>query len=147
MLRAIIKRSTGRAILGVVLTLSLWGCGGSNPWETVYPAGGTVVYNGKPVADAEIALFPEDPAAPVTVRPRAKSAPNGTFALWTYDFADGAPAGRYKATVVRHEVVVSNGAVGAKPNDLPKKYSNVQTTDLIIEIAQQGNEIPTLELQ
>lgn len=132
---------------GLVLMLAASGCGSSNPWETVYPASGKVVFKGQPVVDAEIALFPEDSGAPETVRPRAKSTGDGGFAVWTYERGDGAPAGRYKATIVHHEVVVSNGAMGVKPNSLPRKYANPQTTDVVVEIAHGQTEIPTIELR
>ncbi len=50
--------------------------------------------------------------------------------------------GRYKATFVHHEVVVSNGAMGVKPNSLPRKYASPTTTDLFVEIAQGETDIP-----
>jgi hypothetical protein len=132
---------------GLMLTLTVAGCGSASPWETVYPASGKVTFKGRPVIDAEISLFPEDGAAPETVRPRAKTADDGAFAVWTYERGDGAPAGRYKATIVHHEIVVSNGAMGVKPNSLPKKYSRPDTTDLVVEISQGQTEIPTIELR
>jgi len=135
------------AVGGLLFVVAASGCGIRNPWETVYPASGKVTFKGKPVANAEIALFPEDSAAPDTVRPRAKTTDDGAFAVWTYERGDGAPAGRYKATIVHHEVVVTNGAVGAKPNNLPKKYATPQTTDLVLEIAQGQSELPTIELR
>jgi hypothetical protein len=135
------------AVSGLLLSLAVSGCGSANPWETVYPATGKVTFKGKPVVDAEIALFPEDGSAPETVRPRAKTAGDGAFAVWTYERGDGAPAGRYKATIVHHEVVVSNGAMGVKPNSLPRKYASPTTTDLFVEIAQGETDIPTIELR
>ncbi|MBL8849208.1 MAG: hypothetical protein JNG89_05970, partial [Planctomycetaceae bacterium] len=120
MSRIILTRSIGIVLTGTVLALSMWGCGGANPWETVYPATGVLTFNGKPLADAEIALIPVDATAPPTVRPRARSTSDGAFAVWTYEQGDGAPAGQYKATVIHHEVVVTNGAVGAKPSRIPR---------------------------
>jgi len=113
----------------------------------VYPAKGVVTYKGKPVANAEIALFPVDEAIPEVVRPRAKTAANGEFVVWTYEVGDGAPAGNYKATVVHNEVVEVKNVAVTKPNDLPAKYSKLQTTDLVVEIAQGETEIPTIELR
>jgi hypothetical protein len=57
------NRAAGSLLSGV-FTLSLFGCGGSNPWETVYPATGVLTFKGKPLADAEISLFPVDATAP-----------------------------------------------------------------------------------
>jgi hypothetical protein len=123
------------------------GCGGGKSWETVYAAKGTVTLKGKPVKDAEIAFFPTDPEFPESVRPWAKTNENGEFVVSTYGRDDGAPAGTYRATVVRHEIVVSKGAMGTKPNDLPKKYASKETTDWTVEIGTQETVIPALELQ
>jgi hypothetical protein len=102
---------------------------------------------GRPVANADIALFPEDPAAPGTVRPKAKSAADGKFVVWTYVEGDGAPAGSYKVTVVHQEVGVSKDTIVAKPNDLPEKYAKVNTTDLKVQVVAGQTEIPPLELR
>jgi len=135
-------------LFGAMLLPSLSGCGkAKNPWETAYPAKGVVTYKGKPLAGAEISLFPQGDAVPENVRPRAKSAEDGSFTLWTYERGDGAPAGTYKATVVHHQVVVTNGSVGSKPNDLPRKYARPDTTDLVVEISQGTTEIPKFELK
>ncbi|MBX3439216.1 MAG: hypothetical protein KF861_17125 [Planctomycetaceae bacterium] len=141
--------SAAAALCGSFLTLMMAGCGGSAPppWETVYPATGVVTYRGKPVANADIVLFPQDETFPDTVRPRAKSTEDGTFSVWTWQRGDGAPAGNYKATIVHNEIVISNGAMGAKPNDLPRKYSQPDTTDLIVRIDPESNQIPPLELK
>ncbi|MBL8851135.1 MAG: hypothetical protein JNG89_15755, partial [Planctomycetaceae bacterium] len=80
-------------------------------------------------------------------RPRARSTSDGAFAVWTYEQGDGAPAGQYKATVIHHEVVVTNGAVGAKPSRIPRKYTRAETTDLVIEIGENETQIPPIELK
>ena len=140
-------RPTMALIPAIMLTWAgLSGCsGGSSPWETTYPISGVVTYKGKPIVDAEIALFPEGTEAPDTVRPKAKSTAGGKFALWTYNPGDGVPKGKYKVTVVHHEVAISKDTIVAKPNDLPRKYAGRDTTDLEILIVA-GNESPTLSL-
>ncbi|AMV34435.1 hypothetical protein VN12_20085 [Pirellula sp. SH-Sr6A] len=104
------------------------------PWEKTYPVSGVVQYKGKPVAGAELAFFPVDVSFPDDVRPKAKSDPSGTFDIWTYVQSDGIPAGKYRVTVVQHEVSVSKGTIVAKPNALPNKYATLDKTDLQIEI-------------
>lgn len=132
----------------VVLGLStiLVGCSGPSSWETTHPVTGTITYKGKPIADAEISFFPTDPDAPDTVRPKAKSTPDGRFVVWTYTRGDGAPAGSYKVTVVRHQVAVSKDTLVAKPNDLPPKYAQRDTTDLQVQVQEGTNEIPQWNL-
>lgn len=122
-------------------------CPEQKPWETTQPAVGTITLKGRPIANAELAFFPEDDTLPTAVRPRAKSTEGGKFIVWTYAQGDGAPAGSYKVTVVHHEVGVSRGTIIAKPNDLPKKYSKLQTTDIVVNIAAVQNEIPPIELR
>lgn len=135
------------AIHGLLLVLLFCGCGSSNPWETAHPVNGSILYKGKPIKDAELVFFPLDEKFPESVRPWAKSKENGEFALSTYDREDGAPAGKYKVTVVHHEVVVKGPAIAAKPNDLPKKYAKKDTTDLIVEVPRGGTSLPVIELK
>ena len=145
-------RSMKRAelLLGLLSALIMSGCGsskGKDPWDTVYPAKGIVTYKGKPVADAEIALFPQGTSIPDTIRPRAKTSEDGTFVVWTNQPGDGAPAGSYKITVVHYPFGEKNGVAFVKPNDLPAKYSRLQSTDLVAEIGQKETEIPPIELK
>jgi hypothetical protein len=126
--------------------LSLTGCSKTSSWDKTYPVTGRLSYKGKPLSDAELAFFPTDPDAPDTVRPKAKSSEDGSFVVWTYQRGDGAPAGRYKVTVVHHSVAVSKDTLVAKPNDLPGKYARRDTTDLQIEVQKGVNEIPPFQL-
>jgi len=144
------SRLPGRLImlLGVSWALLLSGCGKQKQtWETVYPARGTVTYKGQPVANAEIAFFPQDDSMPETIRPRAKTTEDGEFVVWTYQQGDGAPAGNYKVTVVHHNIVEVRDVLVTRPNDLPPKYARLQTTDLVAEIGEGETELPPFELQ
>ncbi len=144
------SRSNRRTAMLSALLLGpvLWGCGKQKqPWETVYPARGVVTYKNQPVANAEIAFFPADDSMPESIRPKARSSETGEFVVWTHKAGDGAPAGKYKATVVHHNVKVIKEVAVTQPNDLPKKYSTAQTTDLLVEINEGETEIPPLELK
>lgn len=135
-------------LLGLSLAPMISGCGkGKEPWETAYPTKGVVKLNGAPVANAEIALFPEGKDIPDSVRPRALTNEDGTFSVWTYEKGDGAPAGKYKVTVVHNRIIEKNGVPLIQPNDLPPKYALVQTTDLVAEIGKPATELPPIELQ
>src|SRR5688572_20250361 len=82
------------------------GCGsGRPPWETVYPATGKLLFNGAPIAGAQITLTAKDSAVPASVRPSATTDADGAFKLGTYSLADGAPAGDYHVAVVWHPLV------------------------------------------
>lgn len=134
--------------LGLSLSVLICGCGeAGHSWDKVYPVSGVVTHKGKPVKDAELAFFPVDEKVPESVRPWAKSSENGEFKLSTYDRDDGAPAGKYRATIVHHEIVISAGSMGTKPNDLPKKYSSRDTTDLIVEVKAGETKLPPFDLK
>ena len=135
-------------LCGALGTPALSGCsGGKEPWEATYPVSGVVTYKGSPVANADISFFPEDASFPDTVRPKAKSGTDGTFVISTYAGGDGAPAGNYKVTIVRHEVTVSKDTIVAKPNDLPGKYSKRDTTDLEVQVVASQNDLPPFDLR
>ncbi|MFM7057780.1 MAG: hypothetical protein ACKO2P_12750 [Planctomycetota bacterium] len=132
--------------LCLLATILLSGCTEKPAWEVTHPATGLLTFRGKPVADADIVLFPQDPAWPGTVRPRARTKADGTFAVWTWEPGDGAPAGTYKATLIHNEIGESKGAVVAKPNDLPPKYERPDSSDLQITIVTGENQIPPIAL-
>ncbi len=123
------------------------GCGGKNTWEKTHPVSGSVTLKNSPIANADLAFFPVDEAAPETVRPKAKTGEDGTFQAWTYEQGDGLPAGNYKVTVVRNEVTVSRDTIVAKPNDLPAKYAKKDSTDIVVEIKAGENALPAIELK
>lgn len=145
---AMSRASVGNAVGFSLLSLSLFcGCGQSQPWEKVYPAKGVVTHKGKAVKDAEIRFFPVDDKFPESVRPWAKSNEKGEFVVSTYNRDDGAPAGKYKVTLVHHEIVISGESMTTKPNDLPKKYAAKDTTELTVEIGRQDTTLPAFELK
>ncbi len=137
------------AVFGVmVLSGLLSGCGkAKQPWETVYPAKGVVQYKGEPIAGALITLIPQDGDVPESVRPTATTNEDGSFQLGTYSKSDGAPAGEYKALVLRYTVVGPPDRPSPGPNNLPKKYARPETTDLTVQVAEGDNDLAPLELQ
>lgn len=142
-----VKAATARLVLFAGLLALSIGCSGSKSWDTTHPTTGTVEFKGKPAGNAELTFFPVDPNFPETVRPRAKTAADGTFTVSTYKEGDGAPAGKYKVTLVRNEVAVSRDTLVAKPNDLPTKVSRRDTTDIEVEIVAGTNSLPKIELK
>lgn len=122
-------------VAGAFMMLSSVGCGKAKaPWEIVYPAKGTISFNGKPLAGAQITLVSEDKQFPNSVRPTATSKDDGSFEIGTYSHKDGAPQGSYKVLVLHYPVVGSKENPSAGPNDLPPKYSKVDTTDLTYNV-------------
>ena len=101
-----IVASPARVSAALALCLCAAGCPdpGSGEKVDVYEAGGTVKLFGSPLADATVAFAPEgqQPTAIGTTDTK------GNFQLTTYDFGDGAAAGRYR--------VVISKSVAAKPS-------------------------------
>jgi len=134
--------------LFAILIFGFLGCSSSKkPWEVTHPATGSIEYKGKPIEAAELTLFPLDQSIPESVRPKGRSTADGKFELGTYSQSDGAPAGKYKITVVRNQIAVSKDTIVTKPNDLPGKYSNLSSTDLVVEIVAGKNELPAILLR
>ncbi|HEY0981217.1 MULTISPECIES: hypothetical protein [unclassified Schlesneria] len=127
--------------LTLISSAATVGCGkAKQPWDTVYPATGVLLLEGKPLAGAQITLIPEDSEVPPSVRPTATTEIDGSFELGTYSKSDGAPAGSYKVLALHYPIVGSKENPSAGPNDLPKKYASQNTTDLKIEVTPDGTE-------
>jgi hypothetical protein len=136
------------AAVALIAILGATGCSGpANPWEKTYPVSGVVQFKGKPIPGAELAFFPINASAPDEVRPKAKSDETGRFEAWTYIGNDGLPAGKYRVTVVHHEVAVSKGTIVAKLNTLPAKYATLDRTDLQVEILPNHQETIAIDLK
>jgi hypothetical protein len=134
---------TRRAIRSVIVLGAaglLVGCGGTDPWDIVYPAKGSVTYKGEPLAGAMIMLYPVDESAPSTVRPSTTSKDDGTFEV-------GAPAGEYKAVVLHFPVVGPKENPSPGKNDLPRKYAKPETTDLKLMVVEGENDLRPLEIK
>lgn len=130
------------------------------------PAAGVVMYQGQPVADAEIEMRPESDTQPNCVAVGRTDA-QGKFTLMTDRPNDGALPGKYK-TVVKKQAQTINGKPREeyekelresgndvvfdknkiKTEDLvPSKYSDPINTPLIVEIPAKGDKNITITLE
>ena len=142
------------------------GCGKNEFRHKVYPAGGKITKDGKPLANAMITFHPVDPSiiklpegqtGIEIAKPTTTTDDNGDFALSTYFAKDGAPAGDYKVTVILSsqsfdqkkgrttegdEELPPNSNQVALPNAAVSKakfpYSSIETTDLTATIKSEG---------
>ena len=131
--------------LAVVCTV---GCGSAGqPWEKVVPASGSVSLSGKPIAGAQITLFPVDQAFPAHIRPSAVTDAGGKFSLGTNSTSDGAPAGDYTAVVTWNPLVDKGGGPTRGPNQLPAKYAQPESSGLKVTIGPEATQIPSLDLK
>src|SRR5437868_7064181 len=135
--------STVRAFhASIILLVGLAGCS-RNAADGVYPVSGTVRYNGRPVANAQVTFHPVNEANPKAVRPVGKVDDQGRFTLTSFKEKDGAPAGEYRVTVVwylaRPARLGSDETVSA--NYLPPKYASVETSELSVNVTPGTNEL------
>jgi hypothetical protein len=148
---------TGMVGLIVVVLAITTGCGGGGPEVerlAVHPVSGLVKLNGKPVADAYVALHPkvvagtpQGAADSESITPHGKTDASGKFTITTYDAHDGAPEGEYAVTVQKYKRVEKNGSSEPGPNILPKRFAKPTTSKVSIRIATGANELPAIELR
>jgi hypothetical protein len=140
------------ALTLVSVSLVLAGCGGPSRPE-MSPVSGTVLFQGKPLAGAEV-VFRNDAA------PRFASGTTdaqGKFRLTTYENFDGATIGEYKVTVTKSQIneamtgnvdepsanygaamaAAASGKIETK-NEVPSKYATAETSDLTAKVTKEG---------
>lgn len=107
----------------------------------VVSAGGTVTYQGKPVADASVSFQHSEGKVSAT----GKTDAQGKFKLSTYGADDGAPAGKYRVTVAVSGVkeiepgVLAPIPEGGVQSPIPPKYSNPTESGLDVEVPAAGS--------
>lgn len=137
------KRCSGRVACLLLFSLSLFGCAKKKGTEIeVFPVAGTITLDGKPLAAATVAFYPEGGAAGDFFGSGATTDERGHYELKTLD-RTGAAAGAYKVTVSR--LLDKNGAppaaegeidvdqlrmAGMLRESLPPRYSDAEKTEL-----------------
>ena len=138
---------------GLCLVFVALGCGDNLPKGpeklATVPATGVLRYKGKPVPSALVTFQSVD--GKVSSFGRTDAA--GSFTLSTYSSQDGVPPGRYKviaaigsAREVEPGVLEDEPKAGSK-YPLPAKYANPDTTDILVEVKEQGRNDFTIELK
>src|SRR5262245_26973583 len=100
---------------------------------------GTVTLNGQPLDKAVIALHPTDPKAG-KIEPKGETDDNGRYTLTTFQKDDGAPAGKYRVTVVVPERD-DKGKPKKGTDRLKGKYGDPKTTVLTVEVSEGENQL------
>lgn len=129
-----------RFLLIPLLTCFVVGCsGGPEDRPTLTPVSGTVVFKGKPVADATVAFWGEGAPRPA----KGISDAEGKFTLSMFDFGDGAMTGPNKVTVTKVSAAEGNSKANdtAMMND-PQKLTEYQLS-MTESDAKDKNSIPT----
>ncbi|MES2789804.1 MAG: hypothetical protein V4719_09290 [Planctomycetota bacterium] len=139
------------------------GCGGKQvAREPVFPVAGKIVYNGQPVASADVTFFCAEKDRSAFGRTNDK----GEFKLTTFNPNDGAVPGKHVVIVTKIQITPAvklaetsntnyvppgtNRSTDLAPpkNSIPAKYGDAKTSDLIAIINADGkNSEMTLELK
>jgi hypothetical protein len=152
-LRAFFSNRIGRKLILLALLMfmaGIEGCGSSpDPNRlAVFPVKGQIAFKSKPTDGAFVVLHPKGAIGPNVLRPHGYVRKDGTFSLSTYDTNDGAPAGEYKMTVERRNLVKRpNGDFSPGPNVLPRQYSRPDTSPVAVRIAEGDNALPPIVLK
>ena len=135
----------------LLLALVTVGCGPSRP--ATYPVTGKVTYQGQPVTQGTITFYPEEGRSSM-----AKIQPDGSYALTTFEDADGALSGRHTVTI-KATTVSGAAAPGSFEEELaqadssqpsalgtvtwlvPESYSRRETSGLSASVEETTNTI------
>jgi hypothetical protein len=126
---------------------AIMGCGKTEPERVaVFPAAGKVTFKGEPTVGAVVTLHPKAPLEKVPT-PRASVGTDGSFKITTFNSADGAPEGEYVLTVSWYKPVKVGPDMTSGPNVIPAKYTNAQTSDIVVKIAAGDNTLDPIQLK
>lgn len=161
--------NVSRNCVGTILLLmvALSGCGGvgdewTNGRPPVYPSSGEILYNGNPLEGANVIFSPvvegvQDAGPNGAPGAAGRTDAEGRFVLTTFRDGDGAPAGRFRVTVLKAESVVTFRADDPAHDQIPlkteqkhlipAKYSNPAKSGLEAEVEKSGKNVFAFELK
>lgn len=125
------------------IALAIIGC---SRGPEIVPVSGKVLYNGEPLKYGGVMFQPEagQPA-------RGVIQPDGTFVLTTESKGDGATVGRNRVRVTCYEAqdpsaAASEGEAALGKLLIPKKYTDIDTSEIEIEVPRGGKNDVVIEL-
>ncbi len=149
MLQWLVTTSQVRTLL--VMSVLIWiGAGCAQKKVPVYPVGGRITYNGKPVPKATLYFISVGTFSSKDLLPRAVTREDGTFAVSTYhredsDQPDGAPAGEYRISIIW---AAQKSAIPGPPLDLlGGRYSDPERSGLRARVDADGNNELAINLK
>jgi hypothetical protein len=108
---------------------------------------GTVLLDGKPLAEAMVVLHPSAPQSGSQQRPIGYSDQSGHFALTTWRSSDGAPTGDYTITVeLRAPRKVGEEMIRDGRNLLPDRYAHASSSPLRCKVEEKSNELAPIRV-
>ncbi len=142
--------------VGFVLVLSLCGCGSASvrpEHVKTVPVSGILTFQGNPLPDFQVVFTPTDGSRPA----RGKTDAAGKFVLGTNKPGDGSSAGTSKISVAFDPVPEIDSSMAEPIDDprkmpkpkanVPAKYNNPETSELVVDVPAGGLSDYKLELQ
>ena len=126
------RTSQMKAISCILVLLALVGCG-NKPAIPVFSVQGQVFFQGKAAAGALVVFHPDSTEENQPI-PRGRAGKDGRFQLTTRSKDDGAPAGRYRVTIVWRDQKDEDEDSG--PNRLPRQYGLPNLTPLRVTVKE-----------
>ncbi len=130
--------------------LSSMGCSGG---DSFYPAQGKVLLGDKPAEGVTLLFIPGPGAKDDGTKPSAKTGPDGSFTVKTFDAStrtihEGARAGNYTVLVTWiPDVTAASLDKGISVGDkLANRYGNTATSPFKVEIKPGPNDLPPIKL-
>ena len=149
------RLSRGKALFVLAASsIAFASCGGDSgpPAKPTVPVTGKLFVKAQPANGAIIYFRPQDGSPPESWTngyPRATVAADGSFAVSTYDVADGAPPGEYQLVVTWPTTPPDPDGDDeeAPPDRLGGRYMNAETSRLRAKVEDKATELPRIDLK
>jgi hypothetical protein len=145
---SLLRHSHALPLLALAAVVS--GCSSSDDGRMkVYPVSGKVTVGGQPAAGAQVVFYGATPelTGPGTVAPAGTTDENGAFTLRSYEAGDGAPAGKFKVTVIWPEPTPEGAGEMFQAKDrLNGQYDSPDKSNLTVDVPEGGGELPPIAL-
>lgn len=138
-------------VTGGLMVVALWcaGCGKKEERKPTFPVSGQVFHQNKPAVGALVFLQPlqeADLSNWPTGFPRGNVQPDGSFAIGTYEQADGAPTGSYVA-LIRWQLEGTEGVEGSGGDRLKGAYADPKKSPFPVQVPQSAVTLKPFELK
>ena len=136
------RRLAGVGLLVLVLGIGLSGCGGKSG-PTLVQLSGTILFEGRPIPPGTLTFVPKEGQGPTATGTIADA---GHFTVSTHHPGDGITPGAYRIRVESWETPPTMGGPPPK-SAVPEKYTNMNTTDLTLDVPNEREQIVEIVLQ
>lgn len=138
---------SGLTTTACFLALYLAGCNrdGVKPLQNLVPVTGSISLEGEPLSHGTIYLVPEE----ATGQPASGIIDQGRFVVNTTVSAPGVVAGNYRIRIESREILEadeSNPLPKVGPSLIPEKYTDINTSELEVDVVHGMSEL-NLELE